>query len=1056
MGGANNQKFGREGDLNSDPADCFFIKANNCSGNIYQINQNKFTIQYGHHTSNRASQHKVMSIAGTFPIGTDIKEVDGNLIDQLDELITSRKSNKPVIIAKYPVSTIPFYIELHNPKSHSEFQYNDLSNVFNKGVEFRTQIASRIKIKTPDPFLNTLGGTFSGAEDAVWQSPSYLHGAICFRELLLTGWRGAYLADLMGLEDRAKTHFNGYLNSQVIDVPVTLPHLQDTALNLARSAKIWGTPMYSNGYIGRVPNRRDVMHHYDMNLVFIDQLLWHLKWTGDLDYAREIYPALQRHFTWEKKLFDPDNDGLYDAYACIWASDALQYNGGKVTHSTAYNYRANKIMAEISEKLGKDPSIYKKEAELILSAINKELWIKDKGWWAEFKDNMGNRIRHDNAAIWTIYHAIDSDIHDPFKAYQATRYIDTEIPHIPVMGKGLKDTANYVISTTNWQPYMWSINNVAFGEISHTALAYWQTGRYEEAFKMFKGAVLDAMYLGSGPGNVTQLSFYDAARRETYRDFADGIATGVRALVQGMYGIMPDLINNRLTIRPGFPDDWNFAEVETQNMAYTFERKGNIERYSITPNLLKKDVSLSMEIKAIRNKIKSIKVNGKDTPYTLLTTTILSPEIKFEAGIADKYDITIEWDGEKINRDMISVNVANGSQFRLNIPYKSGKIYDPQNVLRHANLKNDILTGTITAQNGHRTVFVNITNGNMNYWLPIDINVNNPLDIVCDSESSSLIFTLKNNMDKVIKGDLYINGKKVNENINIEAHGKNNYEFDIPIASSGTNRIKVKSGKDTYSFRAINWNISVPEKSVYKTVDMKKIFNDKVSNIFAYGKYMFPRWKYTTLQVPTQGMGQWCHPQSISVIDDRGIRNKASRNNNRFIMPQGIPFSTPGEKEYNNIAFTTLWDNYPTSINIPLNGKASKAYFLIAASTYYMQSHIVNGEIKIEYTDGQKEVLKLILPDNLIPLDQDIFVDGYAFNTKDPRPWRVRLKTGDVSKYHAGELGKTISNNPISIDGGMATMLDLPLNPVKELKSLSLETTANEVVIGLMGVTLVK
>lgn len=115
------------------------------------------------------------------------------------------------------------------------------------------------------------------------------------------------------------------------------------------------------------------------------------------------------------------------------------------------------------------------------------------------------------------------------------------------------------------------------------------------------------------------MSFYDAARRETYRDFADGIATGVRALVQGMYGIMPDLINNRLTIRPGFPDDWNFAEIETQNMAYTFERKGNIERYSITPNLLKKDVSLSMEIKAIRNKIKSIKVNGKDTPYTLLT-----------------------------------------------------------------------------------------------------------------------------------------------------------------------------------------------------------------------------------------------------------------------------------------------------------------------------------------------------------------------------------------------------------------------------------------------------
>ncbi len=41
-----------------------------------------------------------------------------------------------------------------------------------------------------------------------------------------------------------------------------------------------------------------------------------------------------------------------------------------------------------------------------------------------------------------------------------------------------------------------------------------------------------------------------------------------------------------------------------------------------------------------------------------------------------------------------------------------------------------------------------------------------------------------------------------------------------------------------------------------------------------------------------------------------------------------------------------------------------------------MQSHIVNGEIKIEYTDGQKESTETILPDNLIPLS-DIFVDGY-------------------------------------------------------------------------------
>ena len=40
--------------------------------------------------------------------------------------------------------------------------------------------------------------------------------------------------------------------------------------------------------------------------------------------------------------------------------------------------------------------------------------------------------------------------------------------------------------------------------------------------------------------------------------------------------------------------------------------------------------------------------------------------------------------------------------------------------------------------------------------------------------------------------------------------------------------------------------------------------------------------------------------------------------------------------------------------------------------------------------------------------------------------------------------------------GGAATVLDLPLDPVKELKSLTVRTLANEVVIGLMSVTLAR
>ena len=63
-------------------------------------------------------------------------------------------------------------------------------------------------------------------------------------------------------------------------------------MNGARAEKKWGTQMYSNGYICRNPNRNNQMHHYDMNLCYIDELLWHLCWTGDLDYAKKVWPVI--------------------------------------------------------------------------------------------------------------------------------------------------------------------------------------------------------------------------------------------------------------------------------------------------------------------------------------------------------------------------------------------------------------------------------------------------------------------------------------------------------------------------------------------------------------------------------------------------------------------------------------------------------------------------------------------------------------------------------------------------------------------------------------------
>ena len=80
-------------------------------------------------------------------------------------------------------------------------------------------------------------------------------------------------------------------------------------------------------------------------------------------------------------------------------------------------------------------------------------------------------------------------------------------------------------------------------------------------------------------------------------------------------------------------------------------------------------------------------------------------------------------------------------------------------------------------------------------------------------------------------------------------------------------------------------------------------------------------------------------------------------------------------------------------------------------------------------------------------------MDGAAFTTGAPQPYRVYLKTGTVGRYNTN-YGTINGFTNRAIDGGAATVLDLPLNPAKELKELRLKTLANDVVIGLMSVTL--
>ncbi len=783
----------------------------------------------------------------------------------------------------------PICISLENNALATAPQ-KSLIQTFNRQEAERKAMAGQVEFDTPDAYINTIGGNMVMAADGAWDGKVWNHGAVGWR-MPLPGWRAAYMGDFLGWPDRQRTHFDNYAKSQVTGVPATIPHpTPDTTANLSRGVYKWGTPMYSDGYICRTPGNNHQFHHYDMNLNYIDELLWHFQFDADTAYMRKMWPVLKSHLAWEKLNWDPDGDGLYDAYCCIWASDALQYNSGAVAHSSAYNYRGNLLAARIAELIGEDPQPYRAEADKILAAMNSRLWLKD-GYWAEFQDFMGLKRKHESAALWSVYTPIDCGACTPEQAYQATRYVDSRIPHIPFTADGKE----YVtVSTTDWMPYEWSINNVAMAEVLHTALAYYEAGRNDAAYDLLKGTVMDFMYLGGSPGNFGQISYFDKAIGEAYRDFSDVTGIASRAFVQGLFGITPDALYGRCVIRPGFPSSWDSASVKTPYLSYTFKREGGKDTYVVRQNF------------------------------------------------------------KRPLRIVVRQNLGQGR-------------------------------------------FV---------------------DTECSSDSVQTIV---------------LNTVKP--------------QPDAPVA---TPEPAVAEGT-AYD------NVVAKE---CRTVDMAKTFNSNVTDIFT-NKYLSPRSPYTTLSIPSQGIGDWCSTKKTAKIDDTGLRAAVK---DGVFTAVGVPFATP--KEGRNIAYTSLWDNYPDSISVSLKGKASHAYLLMAGSTNPMQSRIANAVVRVEYADGTADTLTLTNPDNWCPIEQDYYVDGLAYRVASPRPYRVGLATGKVSRTLFEDL--RMSMNPGLADdpagkvaqkelpGGAAQLLDMPLNPNKKLRRLVVRTLANDVVVGLMAVTLQK
>ena len=155
-------------------------------------------------------------------------------------------------------------------------------------------------------------------------------------------------------------------------------------------------------------------------------------------------------------------------------------------------------------------------------------------------------------------------------------------------------------------------------------------------------------------------------------------------------------------------------------------------------------------------------------------------------------------------------------------------------------------------------------------------------------------------------------------------------------------------------------------------------------------QYLSPRPKTCSVRVGVDGYSAWTfafwgdRPPTI----DLSNVEKLVQEPGAILTPQNVPFKRFAEAK--NIAFTSLWDNWPRLVTVPVNRKAEVVWLLLAGSTFPMQTRIANAEVRFRYEDGRVERLELVPPLNFWSLsswgggDYDYRLDEFCLPKQPP------------------------------------------------------------------------
>lgn len=452
------------------------------------------------------------------------------------------------------------------------------------------------QIRTPDEHLDALMNWARAVSDYHKQGPGLYLGTLWWTRYahISCGWNGkSWGGDHATMEQQLRL----YACTQVPAFSAMTrnsnnreqPYVPGAPLNGGKPFNNWhlgGGEIITGegGYIGYFMPDLTTWFKEDNTAFWVEQVWNHYRWTGNKQFARDLWPMVKKAVSWERRNHDADGDGIFTSFYPYWNADSMAVPA-KSAVATATAYGMLQAAVGLGEAVG-DPAgtaEYRALAEKTRAAAECQLWNEKAGVLASIG---ADGLSYSHPHSWEETLAISMGLLDPERGRRAMRWVESRYGL-----QGVRPEVRLLLTDDLW-PILWSGHWAPVGDTLLSAMAGLKCGDADLWWPYLRTAVYSA-FRGATPGIRFGLNNYGVAAGDMKDVDADD--SHAHMAVRGLFGIEPALHKGEIAICPAFPANWKEASIKTPDLSYEYRCEGDAATIRIrTPQPLVKRVRANL------------------------------------------------------------------------------------------------------------------------------------------------------------------------------------------------------------------------------------------------------------------------------------------------------------------------------------------------------------------------------------------------------------------------------------------------------------------------------